>query len=696
MTTALAPLSRQRPYPYDAYVDEFPVILKPGQDDNLVGRKSKTLDATAPSVYDYSSQSPYKERVGRFRDLFGGMGLGRETLGSISRYSYAERCDLSINGKWFLGPRFETHVETINAGAGAVRQIIQALHGGTLTVFAICDNGVYRRVADNNWVASLTSGTVPALGAGEKPQSALRFKGNYAAPVDGLYLGTSSGNLWQYNGATWVQAAAAQGPGTGAAQGEARWLEVINDEFWVAGDYWVVKADNLADPLLRASYSGVIYIGDQHSKISYIKMVSNILYIFKQDGRVYTVDNTGECVDLFPSISGKYTAYNGRNATVWLDKLWAPLGDTLVTLDGAANLTPDGLDRLIDNTSPVRGKFVAGAGHNHWFMYEIYYNEVTNTSYMVKHGTWITDPESQISGSTRYIDTHHGAIALWNKEASAAQVVHDVHVSSNDRMYVGFTNGTVEWCVLPLNNPDPTQDSNCEFTGLDAYVYFPDHHAKFEADNKLWQGVSVFGTYLSPDEYVQVEYKVFQDSLSSWIQLEENGTTDFTYNGQRINFPSSPPTYSRVLSVRVKLLKDTDLAVSPANLTPILEGVGIHESVRPSLSIEWTFNILASSYNALRNGRVDRRRGSYIREQLLDISRQVKNITIILPTGESEEVAVIDYDESWRSRPDRRDLEWTIQMIFVQVRTLTDNPINQGITYDSLEAYTLDELEGVL
>lgn len=696
MTVARTALSRERPYPYDAYVSTVPVILKPGDDDNMVGRKSKTLDATAPSVYDYSSQSPYKERTEIFRSLIGGMGQSVEDHGPIRRYGYTTNCDLSIYGKWMKGPKFESHIETINASAGAVRQLIIGLHNTTPTLFAICDNGVWRRVSDGTWTASLTGSTVPALPGGQIPQKAVRFKGRFGGATDDLYLGTDDGNIWKYNGTVWSQAGAPAGPGDGAGNGECRYVTSIGDEFWVAGDYWVVKCE--ADPMLRASYSAVIWIGDQSSKISWIEQVDNVLYVFKRDGRIFTVSSLGEDVELFPNINRKSTPYNGRNAVTWLDRMWAPMGDSLVLLDGEGNLTPDGLENLLDNTSPVRGRFVAGTSHHTWFMYEIYFNEILNTSYLVKHGTWVADPESQAAmGASRFIETHHGSLAEWNKEATSAATVSDLHATSNDRLYVGFDDGTVEWCVLPRNSPDPTKDTACEFTGLSSYVYLPDHHANFQADNKLWQGISVFGQYLSPNEYATVEYKISQDDLAAWEMLNDpTSGTKYTYSGQRIDFTDEPPVYSKVISTRVGLVKNADLGISPVNISPVLEGIGIHESVRPSLSIEWTMNILASSFNAKRDGTTDRRRGSLIREQLLELTRQVRNIDIILPTGEVENVAILDYNESWRSRPNRRDLEWTIQMVFIQVKTLTENIVSEGLTYDELEVYTLDELEDII
>lgn len=695
--------SRQRPYPYDARVADVWVTLMPGEDGNMVSKKAKTLEATAPSDYSYSAANPFQERTIPFRELLGGMGLGIEPDRGdfIRRYSYADRADLSVDGKWIKGPRFEdhtghTHQETINAGAGAVRQFVKALHGGAEVLFAICDNGVWRRTADGTWVASLTSGTAPALPGGQIPQKAIRFKARYTAAIDGLFLGTDDGNIWRYDGTVWSQAISTEGPGTGVAQGECRYVTAIGDEFWVAGDYWVVKCT--ADPMLRASYSGVIYVGDQSSKISWIEQVSNALIIWKNNGRVYSVTASGEDIDIFPFLTTKQSAYNGRNATTWKDEMWSPIGDSLFRMNSSFELKLDGLELMLDNTSPIKGRYAASAPHGIWFMYEVYYNEILNTSYLVKHGGWMGDPEGDVTnGQDRYIEVHHGALAKWSKEATTCAVIPGIHTTTNDRLYVGFADGTSEWCLLPRTSRDPTSDTACEYTGLDSYVYLPLHHAKFQADNKLWQGVSVFGPSLTTTEYAQVEYRIYQDSLAAWELLtDDTGGSIFTLNGQRRDFPLTPPVYSKAIEIRVKLIKDANLSASPVTLTPILYGIGVHESVRPSLSLEYTMDIFASSFRPLRDGRVDRRRGQALREALLAVASEIGNIQITLPDGSVEEVAVTDFQESYKAVKNRRDLEFVIRMQFIQVRTITPTPTLLGLTYATLETYTLGQLEDVI
>lgn len=102
-------VSKRRPFPYDIYVGDVRCLLEPGADGNLVSQKTKTLDATAPVDYTYSSANPYKERAFEWQELYGGFGQGTAPPGGRPprRYSHAEYADLSIDGLWMKGPRFE-------------------------------------------------------------------------------------------------------------------------------------------------------------------------------------------------------------------------------------------------------------------------------------------------------------------------------------------------------------------------------------------------------------------------------------------------------------------------------------------------------------------------------------------------------------------------------------------------------------
>jgi hypothetical protein len=594
------------------------------------------------------------------------------------------------------GPKFETHAEYIEgAASGEVRQLIWAMHGGTLSLFAICENAVYRRVSDGVWTNSLTAATL----AGAKPQQAIRFKHRGASPVDALYLGTSTSNLWQYDGATWTLAAAAAGPGTAAVQGEARFIERVNDELWVAGDYWVVKVTD--SPMVRANYSAVIYVGDQTAKITWLKQLGDTLIIWKEDG-VYTVDVSGLDHELFPTLRGKNNSKNGKNASVWIDKVWFTFGDQSFMMTEEGVLKPDGMEQMLENDSNVHGEWIAGAGHNTWFFYEMIYNVDNDTTYLLKHGTWVEENSNQQTpGVAQYAESHHGAIYEWDKKATCAEIVAGLHPTGNDRLYVGFADGTVQWCVLPQNSPNPAEDSHCEFTANPSYIYLPIHHAGFRADNKLWHAVTVMGPRLTTSEWVEVEYILdISNDLATWTTLFPDDPK-FTIPAQRRTFTTdevNDPVSGKAMRVRVKLEKDPDTAVSPAHLSPVIEGIVIHESIRPAFSREFTFSVKAGSFLPLRDGRVDRRRGAALKDLIVSKCAQTGPVNVLMPTGEWEPLTIIDYSDSAASWAKRRDHEWLVIIQGIQLGILSDDTqfVSTGLTYDTLEAYSLDELESII
>jgi hypothetical protein len=378
--------------------------------------------------------------------------------------------------------------------------------------------------------------------AGTHPQQALRFKHRGVTPLDALYLATDNTNLYRYDGASWTVAGAAAGPGTGAVQGEARWLERVGDEFWVAGDYWVVKCED--DPMNRPNYSGVIWIGDQTAKVTQIKQIENTLYVWKEDG-IYTVDQDGVDVDLFPTLSYRNNSSNGKNASVWIDRIWFTYGDQTLMLDSQATLKPDGFEQMLENTSIVRGQWIGGAGHNTWFFYEVYYNTALNTSFLVKHGTWVEETSSASKpGVSQYAEAHHGAIYQWNKRATSVTVVSGLHSGGNDRLYIGFSNGTVEWTPLPRHSPNPAEDTNCEFTShTGLYVPAP---APLGIPGRQQTLSRRHGIRPPTDERrvggSRVPPGCDSNSLAPWVPFSAGVDARFTYPGQRQQFSSSEST----------------------------------------------------------------------------------------------------------------------------------------------------------
>lgn len=685
--------SRRRPWPYDMYLgNNLPVILVPDAANNLLGQKTQTLDQSAPITFEYGSANPFKERTFLWTKLYAGFGQAVAPSDRPRRYLQATKADLSINGYWMKGPNFEDHVETVNAGAGEVRQFIQALHGGVLVTWAICENGVFRRTSDGTWVASLTLGLGgTALSAGQFPQQAVRFKGRYASNVDGLYVTTAAGGIYQYTGAAWVTPVSTAGPGDGTSASEARYIEKVGDELWVAGDYWVAKCE--ADPLLRISWPAVIWIGDQTAKITWLKQIEDTLIIFKEDG-IYTLSTSGTDQELFAYLRLRKSITNGRNAAAWLGRMWVPFGGQTFTLTADGTLTPDGPEQFLENGSNIKGSMVAGAGHNTWFFYELYYDGAGHTN-LVKHGTWIDEGTDQVD--LKFIDAaHHGSLYDWEKEGTSTEVLSGIDASGNDRLYVGFADGTLAWCILPAISPNPALDSNCEFTTEDSYVYLPIHHSNFQADSKLYRGISSFGLHLTTTEWVEVSYRTdVSDQIAAWTDISPDNPK-FTIPGQRLNFPQDNPVFSKAILFRVKLVKDPDPAASPAHLTPIIEGLSIHEQIRPSISLEYTATVLCSSFLPKHNGTIDRRRGIAIKDAILALCAGPGTVLVTMPDGVPQELTITDYHEALTPRRKRSGLEYTVSLTMIQLATITQGTTTTGLTYSTLEQYTHGELEALL
>lgn len=720
--------SRRRPYPYDAYIGNVRVLLEPDQDGALVSESSKTLDATAPLDYTYSSANPYKERTSEYQKLFGGFGQGIAPDGPPRRYWYAEKADLSVDGLWMKGPAFELHRETIpNAGFGApggeVRQLIMAPYGPSdapaMTLFAISEKGVYKRGADASWTDTLTVSTVPALEVGEQPQQAVFFTHRGTTPIPGLYVTTSLGRLFRWNyqigtGGAWQMAdqLAGQGPPDGAY-----YIERVGDELWVAGRFSVTKVED--DPFVRANYSGTIItgedylpMGDRTTQITWLRQVDDTLYIFKQDG-IYTIDTEGLDHELFPTLRDRGSTSagltNGKNAAVWLDRIWFTYGDQTFTLDASGNLRPDGLEQMLENTSPVKGRWIGGAGHNTWFFYEVYYNSQTGASYLVKHGTWIEEGEGQATpGVAQFAEAHHGALYDWpDKRATSVTIIPcpTEDPSGNDRLIVGFSDSTIEWVRLPKHSPNPATDEYTEFTTYESYVYLPQHHSGYRADNKLWHAMTAFGPHLSVTEWVDIEYTTdVANPFASWVLVDE-ANPHFTLPGERKNLKPSEvdfPVFGRALQIRVHLDKDPNPPYSPHFLSPIIEGIAIHESIRPAFSREFTFLVKLGSFLPKRDGTVDRRRAPFVQDELLRTCAQVGPVRMLLPTGVTEEMTIVGYEDRLFSRQNVRDHTWGMSIRAIQLRTITEGapqtqpPSSPVWTYDTLETYTLDELEGII
>lgn len=505
---------------------------------------------------------------------------------------------------------------------------------------------------------------------------------------DYLYLGSTASNLHMYDGSIWQEATAAAGP----PEALAEYLAVLDNELWVLWGNKLAKTE--ANPLERDNWSGSILLAG--SDATNLATVGTTLYAFKRDG-VFTVNEDGSSQNILPQLREAQIADNGRQASVWLDSLWAPIGNAFYRIKGDGTFTPVGTEQLLENASEVRGRIVCSVGHNTWHNYEVLFNPSTGDSYLGKWGAWVEDVNTETTAGTpgsHFRPAHHFAIKKWaNKQATCCAIITAADLGeTNDRLYVGFADGTVEWCVLPRYNPNPITDSECEFTDQRAYLVYPSHHAGFPADTKNFRGWSVFGPVLSNLLTARISYRLDLATGFTTLTDEDLAAVDFTADGQRFNVPGAT-LVGKTIEFRLELQRSASASV---NTTPLVYGVAIHEQLRPAFVLEWLMNVDARTNVARHDGTSERRSPDQIRDALRLACAAFTPTTVIMPDGTEEEMGYLDYREEIKSYDHRYGLSWDIGVRAMQYRTLSNVAQAYGLSYGALEAYTYGELEGIL
>jgi|GEM_PF-2510798 hypothetical protein len=686
--------SRRRPWPYDLIVQGTPVILRPQETGIMVGRKMQTLANVAPITYDYSSQPVYAERTFAFRRIRGGYGERVQRGPVPTRYYWGTNVDLSIGGLQIKGPLVH---EIAPPSTGPVAFFIDARDNQTqapeeppwvpfapapLATFAGAGRFILKRSGDtpDGWTVSHDLGQYDpgdATMVDDQAIKAVRFwPAGTGETEDCLYVVTKSGKLWEFDGTTWTQ---------GATGGYS--LAALRDELWMSTGRNTVRKCT-ADPLLDANWDAEIVVGDQSQAITNLECLDNALYIFKENG-VFTVNPDTSINDKFPSFRQQPRPRNGVNATPWLSRLWFGYGDGYYWLDNAGGLTPTGPNLLVENNSEVQGEVMAFAGHASWFGYYAVWNESSGNSYLVKHGTWVNTEEAQ-TAAYDFLEVPNGALKLWTGRKILSLYVSDCAPGLNSRLYVGFEDGSIGWLLLPYGTPNPAHpDSGCEFTDEESWVYWPLHHAMFQADAKAYRGFSAFGPRIGAHNWVRVQYRVAQqfaemppDVQAPWIDVGRV----FSFSGERIDLEDN--VFGYAIEVRHALESDT-------GSTPVIEGVALHEQVRPALQLEYTFTVNARRHLARRDGVIDRRTPWQIREACISWAAAIGSVEAVMPDEGIQALSVVDYSEALAPVTKRYGPDWDIAIKAIQFRTLTVYGTWDRVglyDWDTITQYTWDDL----
>jgi len=655
--------SRRPPWPDDLKIGTYGLMTVDG---SMVEKKTQTLENVAPTEQAYDSAPIYKERTFPFRPARG-MGERIQSSHTDQRYFYGLNVWV-VGGLFGKGPL--TH--TLTPGTtGYIRDFVDALSGGTLHQFILAGSSVLLRGGDTNATQTVSETRSP-----QSAISAVRFRGAYASPVDGLYVAWDDGVLRQYDGAAWHSAVLPAGflP---------QFLEVVGDELWAADPTNSTVRKVTGDPLLAGSWGGSILVGNPSVAITAIRQVDNRLCIFKADGGVFTINGDGSDNDLFPGLRVAADTSNAQTVQAWLDALWFRMGSSFyqLSMSGGPTLTPVGPERMLDNASEVQGPVQAFAGYGAIGAFMAVLNPVTNSSYLLQYGNWLPPYETTLSragtGDFQFVDQFDGAVVKWSGKHVTAMRVSGI-AAPDTRLYVGFSDGTWDYFKLVPNPLAP--NSGAEFTLGSSKLYIPQHHAMFQADWKTTNGFTAFGPVLNSSDYVSIGYRL-DGSTAAYTPAPSN----LTAPGLRVDLPNS--TVGHVLDVEITLVNSTTAD------TPVVEGIALHESVRPSLKRDYSGSINAVDHAARRDGSTSRLTASQIRDVVLQAAGAPGAVTLTLPDETVQGLSFFGYQAALLPRGKRNGLGWQIDFQATEFNTHTvTGTVDRFVSeIDDLGIMTVDE-----
>jgi hypothetical protein len=616
------------------------------QDGTLTGKKQNIVEYSIPNSYEYSSAPLYKERTFIFRPTG---GMGERIQSSITDHRYYYGLNVTVQGGLTgKGPLLHAIAP---ATTGQVRQFIDALGpGGAIAQYILTAGQVLRRTDDTN-AGQVVDDSRP----GHIAQSAVRFRAQGTTPVDALYVAWDDGVLRQRSSTAWAACTLPTGF-------NANFLATVGPELVAADSANAVIRVATNDPTVAGSWGGPIFVGNPSVPITGMTQAANKLIMFKADGGIFTVNPDGSTNDEVPGARVPIDPTNGRTAVPWLNNVYVRLGPTFWQVSMPdVGLTPIGPERQLDNASPVYGPVQAFVGWGAQQGFAAIYNRVASppTSYLLSYGDWVPDA----TDSFKFVDTYNGALAYWpNQQVTALGVS---NASGQDRLYVGFMNGTYNWFKLV---PNPLAlNSGAEFTTAEADLVLPWHTAMFEADVKATTGITVFGPIITQQNFVNLQYRIqggsgpppMPDAMAVWSLL----TGDMNYSGFRLDCP--PNMFGSMLSLLVKLTN------FDSTQTPVLEGLGIHERVIPRFRLDYSGTIDASDWVARRDGAAMRQAGKSIRAIVQQFTSSPNLAVIELPDETLDSLAIFEYTEHMEPWKLGGAQQWQIDFSASQFATLS-------------------------
>jgi hypothetical protein len=673
--------SAGRPVEPGAAGREYGLVTRDG---HAMRRVDPLGSGTFPEAQEYASSDVYKERSFVYRRPYLGMGERTQNGATTPRYFHAWNAQTlgTMRGK---GPRWHPADADGGTPEGPVLGFIEANHAGAPTWFILAGRYVRRHAGDlpGQQAVSLD------LGAGNYARSAARWSPAEGAYGDHLLVTDNLSRLWQYDGAVWADISAA------VAGADLVWSTQF--ELWRARGWEVSKCQ--ADPAVGANWTLPTPVGDATCDVTGLADVHGQMFFFKADGTVWNQLSTTDNVPVFTGAEESAQAYNGRNPAPWLNQIYFRVGGGFYRLTGGQGVQVErvGPERLVTNTSPVRGAVRAFAGFATHYGFAGIYNPAADcpdgtecpASFLLRYGNWVPG-EGDEEGAATFVNSYDGALVAWpDRRISALGVCTSEAVlgstgeEGNPRLYAGFEDGGYGWIRLPKSGPNPFDPtSGCDFTDQPSFLRWPRHSMDAPADLKDYLSFDGSGPYLDPYRRVVVSYRVDPaDEDDAWHPLEES----LTQVGGRVLIEA--PTLGKVIEIREEYVAERPPAVYPPPPspwppgptqpewdrmpTPVMSALILREQLRPAFRAEYGLTIRAEDWAPRRDGGTSRLTGQQVRALIREAADAPATVRLVLPDEEAGDFTAITYAERMKQAGGRRRYGQStdVQVTLVAYRT---------------------------
>jgi hypothetical protein len=653
------------PHPYDAVVDGYGVMT--GDPDkglkhrDITGAEPDNLASVAPTDYSYGALNPKFGAITSYGPMPLGMGQRFQKEIGDPRYYYTINANLSC-GLWQNGGEM---VDLSPAGKenAAVEFTFE------IGAFFCWLNGRYAYTMDSGGVVTQRHD----FGAG-KAATDVKVVWVNSGSQSYAYVAMGDGTkIWRTgDGITYTQHATL----------EAISFEVVVDKLYRAHDRNKISSCELAaDPWTAANWSAAneFYIGERTYPIVQLALQGGVLVVIKQDQPwVFDIENLAR--PLAPHLSFLPGADNGKQVGAYINDLIVAYGQSLFKISPDLAIDPIGTEELVQNESPVKGRSTCFAGHERFYMYSGLYNDDTGYSYLMQYGGWI-DTEK---GPER-VDVWHGSLSLAYQKRMTTMARTAVSAPTGHlKLVIGFSDGTLTMMVLSCQ-ANPLGCGHYRWSQAEGEVYLPTFTGKFDSDEKPLRTASVAGMNLSPDNAVELDYKLSPTDVA-WTEIA-GGRFD-AVPIKDIDFPEG--THAVLADFRVRLIPTANTD------TPRVRGLGILYQLHTDLKQLFLLDVLCA------DGLVDREGGALqygakeIRSILKTARANITGVEVTFPDEETRMVKVIGWEEglAW----DRRDEGWrsAVRLTCTEVSVVENTGFYwrlEALTYGQMEAYEYDELE---